>query len=132
LKPLVQRNVTALEDSADFDRKRLAALIALVSTDTSALALKLANALSGASARAGRAVRPNAGLKNFVGRVLVMELWVTVDRHIKQSLSLTHKVRVGMSTPSIVSPKKGVANMATLRGSVTVSSKRPKAAIVIR
>src|SRR4051812_42732683 len=75
LKPEMQRNVTALENRADFDGEGLAALVALVSPETGALALHRANAVKAAAMRAHGAVRPNAGFYPRIGRFLIVKVF---------------------------------------------------------
>lgn len=73
LKPEMQRRVTGFKDGADLDGEGLAAGVALVSADPSALALQLPAAIDNAAMGADATARPNDALDPIVCGLLVME-----------------------------------------------------------
>jgi hypothetical protein len=76
LQPKVQRDMAGLEDRTDFDRKGLAAYVALVGAYAGALALHLADALRAVAVRAYSASGPYAGLNPFVGGFFAMKVGI--------------------------------------------------------
>jgi len=74
LQPDVQRNVRCLENRADGDSERLAAVSALVDADPCALALELRAIPDHTALRAYRPVRPETRFYELVGGFLAMEV----------------------------------------------------------
>jgi hypothetical protein len=74
LHPDVHRDVAAIEDSPDLHGEGLAADVALIDACAGALALHFAHALTLATLRAGRAMRPDACLYESVGRFFVVKV----------------------------------------------------------
>ena len=74
LQPQAQRNVARLEDRPDLDRKRLAAVVALVGTDPRRLAGHRPVALDAAAMRAYRTFRPDAGFDEAISGCFVVEM----------------------------------------------------------
>ncbi len=75
LKPEMQLEVAGLENSADLDRERLAAPIALVRPETGAFALQLADLCPRAPAMwTYRTGRPKPQLAEGIRRLLVVEV----------------------------------------------------------
>ena len=78
LEPLVQRDMTGLENRADFDREVSLALTAAAQANAGALALQLVSAADRAALRADGAVRPQNAFQlcercGFVGEVGLVE-----------------------------------------------------------
>src|ERR1051326_5637474 len=66
LQPHTHRNVARFEDGPDLHGKRLAAVVALVDADASALPLHLPIAFNAAAMRADRTTWPDARLDKLV------------------------------------------------------------------
>src|SRR5207302_2665042 len=80
LQPDMQRNVALLEDGADLDGKRLAAGVALVSAEPSALAFQRSALVDNAAMRANAPVRPNHAFNIGVGGLFVLEAGLIENR----------------------------------------------------
>lgn len=80
LQPEAQRDVAGLENGADLNGERLAALVALVSADPGALTFHLADANAAGAVRADRAGRPDARFNEGISGFFVMELRGGKDR----------------------------------------------------
>jgi hypothetical protein len=74
LQPKMHGDVAGFEDSPNLHGEGLAALVALVSANTGALAAHLGDTLYAAAMRAHGAVRPNAGFYPSVGRLFVLQM----------------------------------------------------------
>lgn len=68
--------MTVLENGADLYGERLAALVAFVGANASALALHLGNAFDSAAMRANWTVRPNSGFNPSISGGFVVKMLV--------------------------------------------------------
>src|SRR5208283_26319 len=76
IEPLVERDMAALEQSADRDRELLAALIAHVEASAGRCAAYFRGPIKDAAMRARATIDPQFRLKPFAGLVCVLEDWV--------------------------------------------------------
>jgi hypothetical protein len=82
---MAHRDMARLEDRADFHGERLAALVALVRTDPSALATHLPDSIAVLAARANRSIGPNLSLNEGVSGSFVMKAFLVKSsvRHLR-------------------------------------------------
>jgi len=74
LKPEPQRNVAIFKDRSHLNRERLAADIALVGSNSGAIAVHFADSFLASTMRADGAIRPQSRLDNFISSVFIVEV----------------------------------------------------------
>ena len=97
LQPDIHLNEAAFKYRSSLYRKRRAALVTLVPTDTGRLPAHLANPVYTATMGVCRTMRPDASLSVIVGGLFVMELWTGQYRHNLFSFQLFLGFRQGQA-----------------------------------